>query len=124
MKHFRNSSHAEKGLRQAPKPPVARMARSYQSISSEKVDRQCYPSVGTDTVVPSIHVVPLVQGIFANDNNFSSDSHCNVFEIRFDATDQPIGSWRQISGDAEMLTLSQVSDYLKATAVTHSGKVD
>lgn len=109
MKHFHNSSRTEKGLRQAPEPPVPRMARSYQSISREKVDRQCYPSVGTDSLVPSIHVIPLVQGIFANDNNFASDSHCDVFDIRFDATDQPVGSWRQISGDAEMLALSQVT---------------
>lgn len=112
MRPFRGRHRPREVLRQAPPPTVPRMARNYQEVIRGPINRSMYPAVEVDSVAPSIHDVPHVQGLFANDANFGSSTSCEVFEIGTDDSENPIGSWKTITGDTGMEQYVQVSDLL------------
>lgn len=73
-----------------------------------------YPAADVDSLAPSIHDVPLVQGLFANGSNFGSSTSCEVFEmgVGIHGRENAIGSWRTITGDTEMDHFVEVSTIL------------
>lgn len=109
MRRFRGRHGPGEGLRQAPPPTVPRLARNYQTLIRNPIDRSTYPAVDVDSVAPSIHDVPLVQDLFTNDANFSSSTSCDVFEMGFGDGENAIGSWSTITGDTGMEHFVQVS---------------
>lgn len=109
MRRFRHHYGHGESLRQAPQPPVPRMARSYHAVSRAPIDRSMYPAADVQSVAPSIHDVPLVQGLFANDANFCSSTSCEVFEMGVDDRGNSTGSWRTIIGNNRMDEFVQVS---------------
>lgn len=71
-----------------------------------------YPAANVESVAPSIHDIPLVQGLFANDANFCSSTSCEVFEMGVDDRGNSIGSWRTIIGNTQMDEFVQVSIFV------------
>lgn len=71
-----------------------------------------YPAADVESVAPSIHDIPLVQGLFANDANFCSSTSCEVFEMGVDDRGNSIGSWRTIIGNTRMDEFVQVSVFV------------
>lgn len=113
MRRFRNRRGPAESVPLAPRPTVLRLAQNHQPVSRGPIDRSIYPAVDADSLAPSIHDVPLVQGLFANDSNFCSSTSCEVFEIGIHGRENVIGSWRSITGDTEMDHFVEVSVILQ-----------
>lgn len=109
MRRFRNHRGPAESVPLVPHPTNSRLAQSHQPVSRGPIDRSMYPAADVDPLAPSIHDIPLVQGLFDNDSNFCSSTSCEVFEIGIHGRENVIGSCRTIAGDTEMDHFVRVS---------------
>lgn len=112
MRRFRNHRGPAESVPLVPHPTNSRLAQSHQPVSRGPIDRSMYPAADVDSLAPSIHDIPLVQGLFDNDLNFCSSSCCEVFEIGIHGRENAIGSWRTMTGDTGMDHFVKVSTIL------------
>ncbi|KAI0167303.1 hypothetical protein BJ166DRAFT_230884 [Pestalotiopsis sp. NC0098] len=111
MHNFRPRAKTGESLRNAPDPPVPRMARSFQAIMRQQIDRLAYPSTHDIALCPSLHDIPSIQGLFANGRNFAAETICQVFDVMEEANNEMTGSWKFIAGEQNMVAfISSIKD--------------
>ncbi|KAF8537354.1 hypothetical protein BDD12DRAFT_911533 [Trichophaea hybrida] len=93
-----------------------RLASAYQPVEKTELNPLEYPC-GVLAVIPALHDIQYYQGLLANAHNFSSNSQCDIFEIR-----EGQGKWQRSLDDVGiegyLLRCSKTLPTLQAIFVT------